>query len=106
MTSDDWANAPHWGTAWYAAKTPTTAVTKLTWSGTNGVVRINVSAGKGDVRRFAALSFRAAPDPVGSPKTDLSVRVVDGHGRAAVVLVSAVSDALVRMPGNSESGLP
>lgn len=106
MTTDDWANAPHWVSAWYAAKTPTTAVTKLMWSGTNGVVRLNVPAGQRDVRRFAALSFRAAPDPVGSPKTDLSVRVVDGHGRAAVVPVSAVSDALVRMPGSSENGLP
>src|SRR6185503_16415646 len=88
MASDDWSNAPHWSTAWYAAKTPTTAVTKLTWSGTDGIVRLNVPAGYGDVRRFGALSFRAAPDPVGSPKTDLSVRVVDGHGRAAVVPVS------------------
>ena len=69
-------------------------------------MRLNVPAGQRDVRRFAALSFRAAPDPVGSPKTDLSVRVVDGHGRAAVVPVSAVSDALVRMPGNGENGLP
>ncbi|TDD15461.1 hypothetical protein E1218_31395, partial [Kribbella turkmenica] len=25
MTTDDWANAPHWGAAWYAARTPTTA---------------------------------------------------------------------------------
>ena len=54
----------------------------------------------------AALTFRAAPDPAGAPKTDLSVRVVDGHGRAAAVPVSAVSDALVRMPGNNDIGLP
>ncbi|WP_238174522.1 Calx-beta domain-containing protein [Kribbella kalugense] len=106
MATNDWANAPHWGAAWFAAKTPTTAVTKLTWSGTNGVVRVNVPAGQRDVRRFAALTFRAAPDPVGTPKTDLSVHVVDGHGRAAVVPVSAVSDALVRMPGSNDSGLP
>jgi hypothetical protein len=32
--------------------------------------------------------------------------VVDGKGRAAAVPVSAVSDALLRMPGASESGLP
>ncbi|MEU4194771.1 Calx-beta domain-containing protein [Kribbella sp. NPDC026611] len=106
MVSDDWANAPHWVAAWFAAKTPTTAVTKLTWTGTNGVVRIAVPAAQRDVRRYAALSFRAAPDPVGAPKTDLSVRVVDGHGGAAVVPVSSVSDALVRMPGNNDVGLP
>ncbi|NIK57290.1 Calx-beta domain-containing protein [Kribbella shirazensis] len=106
MTTDDWADAPHWGMAWFAPMAPTTAVTKLKWSGTNGVVRVAVPAGQRDVRRFAALTFRAAPDPVGAPKTDLSVRVVDGHGRAAAVPVSAVSDALVRMPGSSDSGLP
>ncbi|WP_329002468.1 hypothetical protein OHA18_04995 [Kribbella sp. NBC_00709] len=106
MATDDWSNAPHWGAAWFAAKTPTTAVTKLKWTGTNGVVRVNVPAGQRDVRRIAALTFRAAPDPAGAPKTDLSVHVVDGHGRAAVVPVSAVSDALVRMPGSNDSGLP
>ncbi|MFI5697145.1 Calx-beta domain-containing protein [Kribbella sp. NPDC051586] len=106
MATDDWSNAPHWGAAWFAAKTPTTAVTKLQWTGTNGVVRVRVPAGQRDVRRVAALTFRAAPDPAGAPKTDLSVHVVDGHGRAAVVPVSAVSDALVRMPGSNDSGLP
>jgi hypothetical protein len=106
MTTDAWGNAPHWGMAWFAPRTPTTAVTKLRWTGTNGVVRVAVPAGKRDVRRFAALTFRAAPDPAGAPRTDLSVRVVDGHGRAAAVPVSAVSDALVRMPGSDDSGLP
>lgn len=106
MTTDDWANAPHWGAAWYAARTPTTAVTKLSWTGTDGVLRLSLPAWQRDVRRYAALSFRAAPDPAGTPKTDLSVRVVDGRGRAAVVPVSAVSDALVRLPGRGDSGLP
>ncbi|GAA3108786.1 hypothetical protein JOF29_001539 [Kribbella aluminosa] len=106
MSTDDWANAPHWTTAWFASKTPTTAVTKLKWSGANGVVRIAVPAWQRDVRRFAALTFRAAPDPAGKPTTDLTVRVVDGHGRAAAVPVSTVSDALVRMPGANGNGLP
>ncbi|MFD7156042.1 Calx-beta domain-containing protein [Kribbella sp. NPDC059898] len=106
MSTDDWANAPHWTTAWFASKTPTTAVTKLKWSGTNGVVRVPVPAWQRDVRRFAALTFRAAPDPAGKPTTDLTVRVVDGHGRAAAVPVSTVSDALVRMPGANGNGLP
>ncbi|WP_433161127.1 Calx-beta domain-containing protein [Kribbella sp. CA-247076] len=106
MTTDDWANAPHWGAAWYAARTPTTAVTKLSWTGTDGVLHLDLPAWQRDVRRYAALTFRAAPDPAGAPKTDLSVRVVDGRGRAADVPVSAVSDALVRMPGRNDSGLP
>ncbi|TCC60381.1 hypothetical protein E0H73_20825 [Kribbella pittospori] len=106
MSTADFGNTPHWSTAWFAARTPTTAVTKLTWTGTDGVLRLNLPAWQRDVRRFAALSFRAAPDPAGTPKTDLSVRVVDGHGRAAVVPVSTVSDALVRMPGSNANGLP
>jgi hypothetical protein len=106
MATDEWANAPHWTAAWFASKTPTTAVTKLKWTGTDGAVRVRVPAGQRDVRRFAALTFRAAPDPAGTPKTDLTVRVVDGHGRSAAVPVSAVSDALVRMPGSNENGLP
>ncbi|TCO45459.1 Calx-beta domain-containing protein [Kribbella antiqua] len=106
MATDDWSNAPHWVPSWYAARTPTTPVTKLSWTGTNGVLRLNLPAWQRDVRRYAALSFRAAPDAAGAPRTDLSVRVVDGHGRPAVVPVCAVSDALVRMPGRAESGLP
>ncbi|WP_344241230.1 Calx-beta domain-containing protein [Kribbella hippodromi] len=106
MKTDDWGNAPHWGAAWFASKTPTTAVTKLVWTGTNGVVRVAVPAGQRDVRRFAALTFRAMPDLAGTPKTDLTVRVVDGRGQAAAVPVSAVSDALVRMPGATGMGLP
>ncbi|MDX3002913.1 Calx-beta domain-containing protein [Kribbella solani] len=106
MKTDDWGNAPHWGAGWFASKTPTVAVTKLAWTGTTGVVRVAVPSGQRDVRRFAALTFRAMPDPAGTPKTDLTVRVVDGHGRTAAVPVSAASDALVRMPGANAMGLP
>ncbi|MDX6280323.1 MAG: hypothetical protein QOH03_1394 [Kribbellaceae bacterium] len=106
LKTDNSSDSPHWVTAYLASKTPTTAVTKLTWTGKNGVVRINLSAYQRDVRRYSALTFRATPDPSGAPKTDLSVRVVDGHGRKAVVPVSAVSDALLRMPGAHDSGLP
>lgn len=100
------SDSPHWVEAWFAQHTPTTAVTKLTWTGRTGVVRINLSAAQRDVRRYSVLSFRATPDPSGAPKTDLSVRVVDGKGRAAAVPVSAVSDALLRMPGAPDLGLP
>ncbi|MEV6416536.1 Calx-beta domain-containing protein [Kribbella sp. NPDC051718] len=106
LKTDNSSDSPHWVTAYLASKTPTTAVTKLTWTGKTGVVRINLSAYQRDVRRYSALTFRATPDPSGAPKTDLSVRVVDGHGRKAVVPVSAVSDALLRMPGAHDSGLP
>ncbi|WP_020385748.1 Calx-beta domain-containing protein [Kribbella catacumbae] len=104
-TGNSW-DSPHWVEAWFAQHTPTTAVTKLTWTGRNGVVRINLGATQRDVRRYSVLTFRATPDPSGAPKTDLTVRVVDGKGRAAAVPVSAVSDALLRMPGAPGLGLP
>ncbi|GAA1601713.1 hypothetical protein GCM10009789_64900 [Kribbella sancticallisti] len=106
VTSEDRPKSPHWVEAWYAAKTPTTAVTKLTWTGKDGVVRVNLSPLQRDVRRYSALSFRAAPDPAGAPRTDLTVRVVDGRGRAVAVPASSVGDALVRLPGSDEGGLP
>jgi hypothetical protein len=106
VKSDDSSQSPHWVEAYFAAKTPTTAVTKLTWTGKNGVVRVNLSATQRDVRRYSALTFRATPDPSGAPKTDLTVRVVDGNGRAVAVPVSSVGDALLRMPGPNDFGLP
>jgi hypothetical protein len=106
VKTDDSSQSPHWVEAWYAAKTPTTAVTKLTWTGKTGVLRINVSAKQRDVRGYSALSFRAAPDPAGALRTDLTVRVVDGHGKAVAVKASSLGDALVRMPGANDGGLP
>ncbi|MEU4394691.1 Calx-beta domain-containing protein [Kribbella sp. NPDC023855] len=100
------SDSPHWVEAMFTPHTPTTAVTKLTWTGKSGVVRIDLGATQRDVRRYSVLSFRAAPDPSGAPRTDLTVRVVDGKGRAAAVPVSAVSDALLRMPGAPAWGLP
>ncbi|WP_405059277.1 hypothetical protein OG474_42040 [Kribbella sp. NBC_01505] len=106
VTTDEPSNSPHWVAAAFATQAQTTAVTKLTWTGRTGVVRIDVPAPQRDVRKYAALSFRATPDPAGAPKTDLTVRVVDGRGRSASVPVSAVSDALLRMPGSPGAGLP
>ncbi|WP_112244035.1 Calx-beta domain-containing protein [Kribbella monticola] len=106
VKNDDSSQSPHWVEAYLASKTPTTAVTKLTWTGKNGVVRVNLTAAQRDVRRYAALSFRAAPDPAGAPRTDLSIRVVDGKGKAVSIPASSLGDALVRMPGSNDSGLP
>ncbi|MEV8375589.1 Calx-beta domain-containing protein [Kribbella sp. NPDC056861] len=104
LTSDG-GDSPHWIESYLAPHTPTTAVTKLTWTG-QGAVRINLGALQRDVRKYSALTFRATPDPTGAPKTDLTVRVIDGKGHAAAVPVSAVSDALLRMPGAAGMGLP
>ncbi|GAB3949307.1 hypothetical protein GCM10029976_082080 [Kribbella albertanoniae] len=106
LVTDSPGSAPHWDAAYYAQHAPTLAVTKLSWTDKSGVLRLNLPTVHRDVRKYAALSFRAAPDPTSTPKTDLTVRVVDGRGRAAAVPVSAVSDALTRLPGDESVGLP
>ncbi|MFC9695047.1 Calx-beta domain-containing protein [Kribbella sp. NPDC056951] len=106
LTTDGSGDSPHWDSAWFAARTPTMAATRLSWRDKTGVLRVNLPAAQRDVRKFAALSFRTAPDPAGAAKTDLSVRVVDGKGRAVSVPVSKVSDALTRLPGPKTFGLP
>ncbi len=102
VQTEDPTQTPHWISAWFAAQTPTLSVTKLSWTGKDGVLRVPVAAGQRDVRQYAALTFRAAPDAAGAPRTDLSIRVVDGHGRAASVPASTLGDALVRMPGSGD----
>nr|WP_238355016.1 Calx-beta domain-containing protein [Kribbella sandramycini] len=106
VTTDEPWNSPHWVSAAFVPEARTTAVTKLSWTGRSGVLKVDVPAAQRDVRRYAALSFRAAPDPAGVPKSDLTVRVVDGRGRSASIAVSAVSDALLRLPGSPGTGLP
>ncbi|TDD60107.1 hypothetical protein E1263_12440 [Kribbella antibiotica] len=106
LSTDGSGDSPHWDAAWFAAHTPTMAATRLSWRDKTGVLKLNLPAAQRDVRKYAALSFRAAPDPVGAPKVDLSVRVVDGRGKAVSVPVSKVSDALTRLPGAKENGLP
>jgi hypothetical protein len=69
------------------------------------VVRVNLARKQRDVHKFSALTFRASPDPAAAARTDLTVRVVDGDGRAVAVPVSSLGDALVRLPGSSSSGL-
>ncbi|WP_328327777.1 hypothetical protein OHA70_01825 [Kribbella sp. NBC_00382] len=101
------SDSPHWVEAWFASTAQTTAVTKLDWTGTNGVLEVGLTAAQRDVRKYSALTFRAAPDPASASKLDLTVRMVDGRGRKVDVPVSAVSDALVRLPGAAgTAGLP
>jgi hypothetical protein len=104
-TGSQWQQ-PHWATGAFVPKAPTTAVTKLEWTGTSGVLRFNLAPGSRDVHKYSALTFRASPGPTGTAQTDLSLRVVDGHGHAVVMPVSRFGDALVRLPGADELALP
>jgi hypothetical protein len=96
---------PNWTPAWFAARTPLMAATRVRWTGTDGAVRLPLRAGSYDVRSFSALTFRTAPDPAYQGNQDLTVRVIDGKGKVADVPVSAVSDALRPLPGG-DGGLP
>ena len=98
--------APHWTPAFLAPQAPAGAMVRLRWSGPTGRLRLPVPASARDVRRYAALTFRAAPDPGVRGPVDLTVRVVDRRGRHADVAVSAVSDALRPLPGRDGFLLP
>ncbi|WP_405061260.1 hypothetical protein OG474_06350 [Kribbella sp. NBC_01505] len=106
LTTDGSGDAPHWDPAAFAARTPTLSATRFSWRDKTGVLHLNLPAAQRDVSKYAVLGFRTAPDPAGTPTTDLSVRVIDGKGHTVSVAVSKVSDALMRMPGPKESGLP
>lgn len=94
---------PHWVPVLLVPKVPDPAVTALRWTARSGVVRLPV---RHDVSRYDALSFRAAGDPASTGELDLTVRVIDGVGRFEDVAVSAVSDALVPLPGLPEHAQP
>jgi len=100
-TVDDPAQTPHWTPAYFAPTSPTTTVTRLSWTGRTGRLRLELPERLRDVRRFAALTMRAAPDPGVAGRPDFTVRVVDGRGRRADVSVSSVSDALKALPGSA-----
>ncbi|MBB5837256.1 hypothetical protein [Kribbella italica] len=105
-TSYDGWKMPHWNSSAIARTAPTTAVTRLRWTGPTGSVRFDLPAGQRDVTKYTALSFRASPEPTGLARPDLSLRVTDGRGQFVNVPVSAISDALLRLPGANDFALP
>lgn len=94
---------PNWTPAWFAARTPLLAATRIRWTGADGVVRLPLAAGNYDVYAFNALTLRVAPDPVYKADQDLTVRVIDGKGKTVDVPVSAVSDSLKRLPSDGDT---
>ena len=73
------------------------------WSGRDAMVRFEIPAGRGDVRRFAALQFRAAVNPgypasQDIPRQDLVVRLIDGAGQQADVAASEVGNDALAFP--------
>ncbi|GAA4069223.1 hypothetical protein GCM10022214_25440 [Actinomadura miaoliensis] len=98
------SQAPSWTPATYAPNVPSTPVLRLTWTAAGGDVTVAVPPGSANLRRYGALTFRAALDESTSA-ADLTVTVTDRGGRAASVPLSRVSDALTAFPGTT-SPLP
>jgi hypothetical protein len=80
------------------------------WTGTDGMVRIEIPAAGGDVSRFDALQFRGALNPgydwanSGVAYQDLSVVLVDGSGNRASVAASEVGNAALGYPSGLRRG--
>jgi hypothetical protein len=104
-TVDDHAQTPHWTVAYLASSAPMPPVTNLRWTSPTGRLRVAISSGRRDLRGFDAVTMRVAPDPATTGPVDVSVRFVDAAGRNVTVPVSAVSNALQRLPGG-DYGLP
>ncbi|MFC9687767.1 hypothetical protein ACFTSF_04455 [Kribbella sp. NPDC056951] len=92
---------PHWVPSFFLPAVPTPAITALQWTSRNGVLRIPVKTSK----QYDVLTFRAAADP-DRPTQDLTVRLIDNHGKYRDVAVSQVGDALTQLPGKHEDSQP
>ncbi|MFC9687763.1 hypothetical protein ACFTSF_04435 [Kribbella sp. NPDC056951] len=92
---------PHWVTDPPVEHLPAGRVTELSWTASDGRLRFDLPVGRRDVRQYDVLSLRAT-----ERATDLSVRLTDGRGRSASVLVSTVSKALQPLPGKIADLLP
>jgi hypothetical protein len=81
------------------------------WTGANATYTNNLPAGTRDISQFQVFQFRAgvnfedARNPTGAAQ-DFRVRLTDGTGASADVLVSAFSDALFYPPGSFVAEVP
>ncbi|GAA2152701.1 poly(ethylene terephthalate) hydrolase family protein [Actinomadura napierensis] len=92
------SQAPSWTPATYAPNVPATPVLHFTWTDPTGYVAAAVPARAANVKRYDALTFRAALDE-STTAADLTVTVVDDKGYSKSVRLSDVSDALTPFPG-------
>ncbi len=92
---------PHWVPSFFLPSVPNPAITALQWTG-SGAIRIPVKTQK----QYDVLTFRAAADPDHPSAQDLTIRLIDNHGRHQDIAVSQVSDALTNLPGKPEDGQP
>ena len=92
---------PHWTPATFAPSVPLSPVLRLQWS---KPAEVKVTLGRGDdVRKYDALTFRAARDETATADVDLDVTLVDGRGRSAMVRVGDLSPALDPFPSSTNT---
>ncbi|WP_166391148.1 hypothetical protein [Nocardioides ochotonae] len=95
---------PHWTPATNGGNVPATPVTRFTWTGADGELRVSVPVARRDARDFDRLSVKLAADETVETSTDLVLSVVDGKGKTFSAPVSELNPyALVRMPTSSSS---
>lgn len=87
---------PHWVPSFFLPGVPNPAITALHWTG-NGAIHIPVNSRK----QYDVLTFRAAADPDQPTAQDLTIRLIDHHGRHRDVAVS-----LTNLPGKHEDAQP
>ncbi|NPC97263.1 Ig-like domain-containing protein [Nocardioides sp. zg-DK7169] len=98
------AQLPHWTPATNGGNVPATPVTRFSWTGANGQLRVSVPAARRDAGAYDRLSVKLAADETVETATDLVLSVVDGAGRTFSAPVSELNPyALVRMPTSTSS---
>lgn len=100
------AAVPHWSPAQWAWDVPSSPMLHMRWTAPGGQVRVTVPPGDRDISRYQQLSVKMAADEFAATGTDVTVTVVDGHGRTWSAPVSSLNPAAVnRMPGVSSPWL-
>ncbi|MEN3361157.1 MAG: hypothetical protein V7637_5139 [Mycobacteriales bacterium] len=91
---------PHWTPGTWAFNVPAAPMLHLRWTSPTGQVRVAVPRSARDIRRYDQLSVKMAADEFVATGTDLTLSVVDGHGRTWSAPVSQLNpEAVNRLPG-------
>ncbi|MYS18987.1 hypothetical protein GA0115240_10266 [Streptomyces sp. DvalAA-14] len=97
---------PYWTPANYAPNVPLNPMTHLTWSGTDGGLRVAVPPGSRNVSRYDEMTVDMSPDESVTTGTDLELSVTDTAGRTWRGPVSGLNPwGVTRMPASTSTNL-
>ena len=99
VTDFESSQVPHWGFTWMMPRSDTLRALSMRWDDAGDRMRIPVPRAQRSFAGLRALTLRAVANPqVGT--ADLRIRLFDTEGRAASVLASEVSRALIAPAGD------